>query len=700
MDFFSPARFFLWIFIGLSLSLGAGLYWKSQGENQGQAAETINTSKETVMTSSLVGYWTLDGNDIVWGDANEIKDVNPGTKHDGNVAGSLAAGSVRPGRTGQGLLFNGSSDTVSLGSVYNGVKTVAFWVKPGTTTEPFIDLNGTATIDMTSGVVAANNFATPTVYVDGAALTGVVSAAPTFVAEYPTAFNNATSPKTAMNAVSINSGDVLVLVSADEGNYALGETENGSASWVNIRYSDEFNYAAVRSSGYTATANETLTATITSTGGYSGGNIIRFSGSDGIGASAMSNGTTGTPSVSITTTQANSAIVVIVGDWSAVSGTQTFTNNGGAGSPTNLTDFPGDNVHYGVGIAYYPDAGAAGSKTVGMSAPTGQKWTIHAIEVKGTETGDAPLDTEWHHIAVTTATGINASAVNLGKIASSYFGGVMDDIRFYSTEFTATQVADLYRASGAKEVSNANHREALTNGLVGYWTFDGRDTKWSDTGSEVKDISGNNNHGDAFGITAASVTPGKLGQGMRFGGADDAVYAAFSTILNLPDSGGSAFVWVKFSDDVSLGQGKRMNIFRKPIHSNWEAQGGYQLFLNREGPSDPHYLGAFLGSINDVDTLYGTTEIENGQWYHVGLVWNSDNEYIYLNGSVDGEITRTKTIDWQYPDYQQNFLMADCATGTSCDYSQFFLEGSLDDMRLYNRALSATEVANLYNLGR
>ena len=135
------------------------------------------------MANTLVGYWTLDGNDIVWGDTtSEIKDVNPGTKHHGNSS-NLAAGSARPGRTGQGLLFNGTSDTISLGNVYNGVKTVAFWVKPNTTTEPFIDLNGTATIDVTSGVVAANKFTTPTIYVDGADFTAL--AAPTFVAGIP-----------------------------------------------------------------------------------------------------------------------------------------------------------------------------------------------------------------------------------------------------------------------------------------------------------------------------------------------------------------------------------------------------------------------------------------------------------------------------------------------------------------------------------
>lgn len=65
-------RLFLWVFIFSTLALGAGVYWFSTGKYKGQAAKTINASKETVMTNTLVGYWTLDGNDIVWKKSNNM----------------------------------------------------------------------------------------------------------------------------------------------------------------------------------------------------------------------------------------------------------------------------------------------------------------------------------------------------------------------------------------------------------------------------------------------------------------------------------------------------------------------------------------------------------------------------------------------------------------------------------------------------
>ncbi len=58
---FRRMRFFTWTFIVLALTLGAGAYWFSTGKYEGQAAETINASKETVMTNTLVGYETFMG---------------------------------------------------------------------------------------------------------------------------------------------------------------------------------------------------------------------------------------------------------------------------------------------------------------------------------------------------------------------------------------------------------------------------------------------------------------------------------------------------------------------------------------------------------------------------------------------------------------------------------------------------------------
>lgn len=208
--------------------------------------------------------------------------------------------------------------------------------------------------------------------------------APTFVGEYPTAFNSTATPKIAMNAVAISSGDVLVAMATGENHgQILSISENGSATATLQQSSLETDYTSGYVWTYVAPSNETMTVSLARTGAlYFGGNVVRFSGSSGVGASNVATGATGTPSISLTTTMANSAILIMVGDWNAVSGTQTFTNNFG-GTATALTGYPGDNAHYGIAIAYFQNAGAVGAKTVGMSAPAGQKWMLIAIEVKG-----------------------------------------------------------------------------------------------------------------------------------------------------------------------------------------------------------------------------------------------------------------------------------------------------------------------------
>jgi hypothetical protein len=46
----------------------------------------------------------------------------------------------------------------------------------------------------------------------------------------------------------------------------------------------------------------------------------------------------------------------------------------------------------------------------------------------------------WQHVAVTATSGINASAVNIGKRGSSYFNGIIDDVRIYNTTLTQAQI--------------------------------------------------------------------------------------------------------------------------------------------------------------------------------------------------------------------------------------------------------------------
>ena len=712
------SRAIMWIVILVTLVIGAGLYWFFTREFKGQAAETVNIAHTEALTGSnlgLVGYWTFDGNDVKWSDTTtEIKDTSGNSRH-GDAQGSLATTSVTPGRIGQSISFNGTSDLVSLGNVYNGIKTVSFWVKPNSTTQPFIDLNGTATINVTSGTVAANSFTSPTIYIDG-------SLPPPSPVAYrsSSATTYASRTNTTLTAPSgIQNGDLLVII-FDIG-AASPPTPTPPAGFSALpSFSSPLSMTA---GGFTVNmyawykfaSSESGNYTVTHSSASSQGYIVALSGADPttpFSPNPTTNTGTGstTTATGLTTPRDNSLIMFVSSDWGDTANNLT----GPTGSTPTFTKRMGSTSQSG--ILYVADgvlgtAGATGDKTITNNSNGSGAWGGVLISVEPSSTPGSPTisDTSWHHVVVTTNTGINASATNIGKISSSYFGGILDDIRFYSTALSSTQVSDLYQSSGAKEVDNAAHRNALTNGLVGYWTFDGRDIKWSDTTTEIKDISGNSNHGDAAGsLATTSVTPGKLGQALSFNGSSDYISVTDPGSGSTLDFGNSASLslsmWVyptALSSEASL--------ISKDTQADCGYNTNYTVYYYNGGDyggctasACPLWFDYVASGVSNHKYYTQDQVITLNTWRHIIIT------YTFGTGSsmkmyVDGQL---QTGEWYFGTGNGSPVTSDqpiwigasnyCG-GLSVDIP---FTGRIDDVRIYNRALSATEIANLYNMGR
>lgn len=101
------------------------------------------------------------------------------------------------------------------------------------------------------------------------------------------------------------------------------------------------------------------------------------------------------------------------------------------------------------------EAVSDGLTTTGITSPTRY---VNGVSGVGLSTGD------WQFLAVTTATGISASNVLFGQSNTSFLSGGLSNIKFFSTELSAGQIAELY----------ANPEQALPTGstaadLVGWW---------------------------------------------------------------------------------------------------------------------------------------------------------------------------------------------------------------------------------------
>lgn len=239
---------------------------------------------------------------------------------------------------------------------------------------------------------------------------------PTFIAEYESAWGSGT-PKT--QSVTVAVGDVLVVVATMENNsFSLNTPTMTGVTWT---LTQQVGSAANDADTYLwtgkATQAGTFTLSVTSTGSVSWGfNCLRFSGSGGIGASAGALNLT-TPSTSLTTTDDHSTIVAIVGDYNAVDGSSRTWLSINGSAPTEQSYYFGLNI-YTVYVGRWADVGAAGAKTVGLSAPTGQKASLAAVEILGTTSGAASTSSALT-VSLTASGQVGASASAAISLASS-----------------------------------------------------------------------------------------------------------------------------------------------------------------------------------------------------------------------------------------------------------------------------------------
>lgn len=215
---------------------------------------------------------------------------------------------------------------------------------------------------------------------------------PTFVQKAETAWGTTTTPKSTTSFDDLV-GDILVSLGGAAGGEQTAVIPTLTGETFTGLESVGTSFTSARADGRAATVASAGTGDVVSEAASGttvkfGANVLTFRGSDGIGAHTSVNGGSGGPSLALTTLQANSAIAVISVDWNAVDGTTRTWRTVNSITPTagnglELTYFR-DSVAYTVYVAYYNDVGAIGAKTVGLSAPVGQIFSMVAIEIKGT----------------------------------------------------------------------------------------------------------------------------------------------------------------------------------------------------------------------------------------------------------------------------------------------------------------------------
>ncbi len=266
------------------------------------------------------------------------------------------------------------------------------------------------------------------------------------------------------------------------------------------------------------------------------------------------------------------------------------------------------------------------------------------------------------------------------------FDGLIDDVRVYNRILTAAEVLALYKEGAV------TFKAPTDKGLVGYWKFD------EGAGAKATDSSGNRNTGT---ITGATWTSGKLGKGLSFDKIDDIITApAQASLNNLGPV--TLSVWIK---PRSVGEGNSNRIIGK---SGAVSSGSMNLTLQTSGSAINNCAGAstlalVFAEFNSAasDVYAGRCGANNtatiGVWQHIVATWDgtagTSGVHIYKNG-VEISYAAQGTTSGSLGD--DSALTFNIGNRPATDMT---IDGTIDDVRVYNRVLSAAEIQTLYQSG-
>ena len=233
------------------------------------------------------------------------------------------------------------------------------------------------------------------------------------------------------------------------------------------------------------------------------------------------------------------------------------------------------------------------------------------------------------------------------------FQGDICDVRLYDRQLSPLDVQAIY------EQGHGDYATPPTDG-VAYYPLDG----------DATDHWGTNDGT----VSGATVTDTAIrGQAYSFDGTDDAIN--FGNGL----TGGGVWswaVWVKFD-------GKNYSEYKSILRNN----GGISNVQQRTDNAVQWYVSNGTSSVSPL--LLSAGEYVTGQWYHLAGTYGGGEITLYVNG----EIAETATLSGTLASNTNTMYI-----GRAEDGAERFA-GDVDDLRLYDRVLSPTEIHQLYLWG-
>jgi hypothetical protein len=236
----------------------------------------------------------------------------------------------------------------------------------------------------------------------------------------------------------------------------------------------------------------------------------------------------------------------------------------------------------------------------------------------------------------------------------------------------------------------ATSNGSLSQGLVGWWTFDGKDV----VGVTAYDRSGQGNNGALAGSPTRTI--GKIGQALQFTAASDLVSIGSPASLDNIDNK-TISAWIYPRGGPAGGESAIIADKRQGGATGW-----YFALCNPSG--DASNCGGAANALfyaHDLTTDGNWTSPANSitlnTWQHVLVTYASSTAAVvpifYING-----VRQTTTETFTPAGTPEDDSSVSLSFGSANTALQF--NGVIDDIRIYNRILSADEIKRLYLMGR
>ena len=264
----------------------------------------------------------------------------------------------------------------------------------------------------------------------------------------------------------------------------------------------------------------------------------------------------------------------------------------------------------------------------------------------------------------------------------NYSSGSIDEVKIYNYALTSDEIKTEYNHGSAMVLgalgTNSSYASDAANqqycvpgdstscaAPVAEWNFD------EGSGQSANDTSGNVNTGTWNG-TGNHWTSGKYGKAGNFNGSDDRVNATSA----ITTSNVTVTAWIKTAvSNYSVGG--------TIVDGLYNSNGPFYFSVNANKPS------AWLNG-NVTTSFAATTNVSDNNWHFVSLTYDGTTGKIYVDGKPESQTTAVSGNLDSMPSapkvgYENN--------------NRWYFNGSIDQVRIYNYARTAAQIAWDYNRG-